>query len=129
MGTKAFYKRDFERGERLRDPAGADGTGYASNGESEFTRVSAHGGISAPRRDPAAPRKRFNGYMPSDEKIRQTQIMIGTLESKLMFEQRIDSRSPKIAKLEKDLRIKRAFLTQLGRERNDPNYIREKIRV
>lgn len=126
---KAFLNRSFEVGERARVE---DGHGYASNGEGEYTRIAAHGGSAGPRRDASAPRERpsqVNGYLPSDEKIRRTQIAIGTIESKLMFEQRIDSRSPKVAKLQKDLRIKRAFLTQLGLERNNPNHVREKIRV
>jgi len=109
------------------DVAGADG--YSGNGLSIHTRRAAHGGDNGLRRDPSEPRKRFNGFMPSDEKIRQTQIMIGTIEAQLAFQQRLDPKSPKIAKLEKNLRIKNEFLRQLGRERNDPNYVREKIRV
>ena len=107
----------------------ADGHGYAPTGELQFTRVAAHGGDSGIRRDPSEPRKRFNGFMPSDEKIRQTQIMIGTIEAQLSFQQRMDPKSRKVAQLEKNLRIKNEFLRQLGRERNDPNYKREKIRV
>lgn len=111
-----------------KDPASVEGRGYAGNGESQYSRIAATGG-SPIRRDPDEPRQRLNGYMPADEKIRQTQVAIGKLESRLIFETRIDAKSPKIAKLEKDLRIKRALLTQYGRERNDPNYRRETVRV
>lgn len=115
-----------------KDPAGDKGHGYASSGESMYTRRIAHGGDDGRRRDTSEPRNRptqVNDWQPIDEKIRLTQIQIGTLESFLTFETRFGPKSPKIAKLEKDLRIKRAFLTQLGRERNDPNHKREKIRV
>jgi hypothetical protein len=102
----------------------ADGHGYAPSGESEYSRVAAHGGNGA-RRDPNAPRERLNGFMPADEKIRRAQIEIGNLEGQLKFE-----RDPtKRAKLEKNLKIKNALLGEYGRERNDPTYIREKIRV
>jgi len=102
----------------------AAGTGYAPSGESEYSRVAAHGGNSA-RRDPNAPRARLNGFMPAEEKIRRMQIMIGTLEGQLKFER--DPRER--AKLEKSLKIKNSLLREYGREQNDPNYRREKIRV
>jgi hypothetical protein len=102
----------------------ADGHGYAASGESQFSRIASHGGDSA-RRDPNAPRERLNGFMPPDEKIRRAQIDIGTLEGHLKFE-----RDPtKRAKLEKNLKIKNALLREYGRERNDPTYRREKVRV
>lgn len=111
-----------------KDPAGEGGQGYAGNSELIYSRVAAAGG-NAVRRDPNEPRQRPNGYMPSDEKIRQTQVSIGKLESLLMFERRLDPKSPKIAKLEKDLKVKNALLVEYGRERHDPNYMRQKIRV
>jgi hypothetical protein len=103
----------------------ADGNGYAPSGESEYSRVAAHGGNSV-RRDPNEPRKgRINGFMPADERIRRMQIDIGTIEGRLNFE-----RDPReCAKLEKNLRIKNALLREFGREQNDPNYRRGKIRV
>jgi hypothetical protein len=102
----------------------ADGHGYAPSGESEFSRVAAHGGNSA-RRDPSEPRKRLNGFMPANERIRRMQIEIGTIEGRLNFER--DPRER--AKLEKNLRIKNALLREFGREQNDPNYRRGKIDV
>jgi hypothetical protein len=102
----------------------ADGKGYAPNGESQYSRVAAHG-THGVRRDPTAPRKRFNGFMPAHERIRRMQIEIGTIEGRLQFER--DPRER--AKLEKNLRIKNALLREFGREQNDPNYRREKIDV
>jgi hypothetical protein len=104
--------------------------GYSQTGLSIFTRSAASSGNAVgARREPGARPGMVDGFMDSDEKIRRTQIAIGKLESLLMFEQRIDAKSPKIAKLEKSLRIKRALLTEYGRERNDPNYRKEKVRV
>jgi hypothetical protein len=104
----------------------ADGKGYAPSGESEYSRVAAHGGgRDSRRRDPSAPRDRLNGFMGAHEKIRRTQIMIGTLEGQLKFER--DPRER--AKLEKSLRIKNSLLREYGREQNDPKYRREKIDV
>jgi hypothetical protein len=101
-----------------KDPLDA-GTGYAASGESQYSRAVASGGKAE------FPAHRIERSTPVEDKIRRTQIMIGTIEGKLKFE-----RDPaKRAKLDKDLRIKNALLREYARERSDPNYRREKISV
>jgi len=53
------------------------------------------------------------------------QVQIGRVEGRLHFVRDPQER----AKLEKQLRIKQALLIEMGREKNDPNYKRKKVRV
>jgi hypothetical protein len=100
----------------------ADGAGYAPSGESSYSRRVAHCGpnLKATTRD-AAP-------LPPllvSEKIRTTQIAIGTLEAKLSM-----CTDPKTrARLEKDLRIKNEILRRLGHQINGTSRIWGRIAV
>jgi len=106
-----------------RDPAGEEGRGYASNGESAFTRAAASG-ARIKRTDENETIRIWANTNP-DEKVRRMQVQIGRVEGRLHFVRDPQER----AKLEKQLRIKQALLIEMGREKNDPNYKRKKVRV
>jgi hypothetical protein len=98
------------------DEFGNDGTGYAPNGESAFTRASAHGDQRMSRLPSAKTARRVSRgqQLPLPTLIAETQQGVQWIEAQL----RIEDDPTRKAKLRKNLEIKSAFLTRLRRELN-----------